>query len=43
MMWSRGTRPRHLLRTCKVCGHPTPLDAIRLRGGQFYCPDGACR
>ncbi len=43
MMWSRGARPRHLHRTCKVCGNVAPPDAIRLRGGRFYCPQGECR
>ncbi len=43
MMALRATYARRPFRTCKVCGSPAPLDAIRLRGGQFYCPDGECR
>jgi hypothetical protein len=43
MMWFSGTHNRRPHRTCKVCGNSAPLDAIRLKGGRFYCPQGDCR
>lgn len=43
MMYFNGTRNRRPYRTCRHCGGPTPLDAIRLRGGYRYCPCGDCR
>jgi len=42
MMWFAGTHSRRH-HTCAVCGKTAPLDAIRLRGGRFYCPQGECR
>jgi hypothetical protein len=43
MMWFTGTRPRRPRRLCEGCGGAVPLDAIRLRGGRLYCPQGVCR
>lgn len=43
MMWFTGTRSRRRSRVCQACGNSAPLDAIRLRGGRFYCPRGNCR
>ena len=43
MMWFSGTRNRRPRRPCEVCGSAAPLDAIRLRGGRLYCPQGECR
>jgi hypothetical protein len=43
MMWFSGTRPRRPRRPCEACGGAAPLDAIRLRGGRLYCPQGDCR
>jgi hypothetical protein len=43
MMWFNGTRPRRPPPLCKACGDTAPRDAIRLRGGRFYCPHGECR
>jgi hypothetical protein len=43
MMWFSGTRNRRPRRTCEACGILAPLDAIRLRGGRHYCPEGDCR
>ena len=46
-MWFRETETETYnhrpYRTCQVCGHPAPRDAIRLKGGRFYCPQGECR
>ena len=43
MTWFSGTHNRRPYRTCQVCGNTAPPDAIRLRGGRFYCPRGDCR
>src|SRR3954451_15122533 len=43
MMWFSGTRNRRPRRPCQSCGLVAPLDAIRLRGGRLYCPQGDCR
>ena len=43
MMWFSGTRNRRPRRPCEACGILAPLDAIRLRGGRLYCPQGDCR
>ncbi len=43
MAWFRGTHNHRPHRTCQVCGTSAPLDAIRLRGGRLYCPQGECR
>jgi hypothetical protein len=43
MMWFSGTRNRRPRRSCEACGMTAPLDAVRLRGGRFYCPQGDCR
>jgi hypothetical protein len=43
MMWFSGTRNRRPRRPCQSCGGAAPLDAIRLRGGRLYCPQGDCR
>jgi hypothetical protein len=43
MMWFSGTSNRRPRRTCQACGVAAPLDAIRLRGGRLYCPQGDCR
>ena len=43
MTWFSGTHNSRRHRTCEVCGITAPLDAIRLRGGRFYCPRGNCR
>jgi len=42
MMWFSGTRNRRPRRPCQSCGVVAPLDAIRLRGGRLYCPQGDC-
>lgn len=43
MMYFSGTRNRRPYLTCRHCGGPAPLDAIRLRGGIRYCLRDDCR